>query len=362
MKRKNLILVIAGYICICALICFIVSRPEKQKNESESTKTVYLYGENHAVKYILDYEIELWQKFYNEENMRHLFIENSYSAAQLLNEWMKADDDSILLQLYEDWEGTLIHNQDVIEFFKTIKKTCPETIFHGTDIGHQYNSNGTYYLKQLEEKGLKGSEQYTLTEEGNEQGKAYYNSNSNESLREQYMTKNFIRELDSLPENEKIMGIYGSDHINYYSKYAENNTIMYEQLQKHYKKENINFIVEDLTKIPPSDKYFKSIPTSEININNKTYTGSYFGEQDISFFLKDYKCRKYYRIENSYEDFKDCNKTGEVLPQSNYPVKINKGDVFMIEYYLKDGSSYKTYLRCDGNTFENEITTEVFVF
>ena len=55
--------------------------------------------------------------------MRHLFVEIPYYSAQYLNIWMKAEDDKILMELYEDIDGTLTHVLEVLEFYKSIKKS-----------------------------------------------------------------------------------------------------------------------------------------------------------------------------------------------------------------------------------------------
>ncbi|WP_242860603.1 hypothetical protein [Clostridium sp. KNHs205] len=68
--------------------------------------------------------------------MRHLFIELPYYTAEFLNVWMQSDSDDILDAIYDEWNGTMIHTPDIIEFYKNIKSRCPETIFHGTDVGH----------------------------------------------------------------------------------------------------------------------------------------------------------------------------------------------------------------------------------
>lgn len=78
--------------------------------------------------------------------MRHLFVELSYYTAEFLNIWMQSDNDNILELVYNDWNGTALYNPYTKEFFKNIKNKCPETIFHGTDVGHQYHSTGERFL------------------------------------------------------------------------------------------------------------------------------------------------------------------------------------------------------------------------
>lgn len=171
---------------------------------------IYLYGEAHGVAEILDKEVELWSQYYHNEGMRHLFVELSYFTAEYLNIWMQSDNDDILDEIYEDWKGTRIYNPDTKTFYKQIKSECPETIFHGTDVGHQYNSTGSRFLAYLKANGLTESEEYTLSKEAIEQGRIFY-SNEDSEYREKKMTENFIREFDKLG-GKSIMGIYGSAH------------------------------------------------------------------------------------------------------------------------------------------------------
>ena len=59
-------------------------------------------------------------------------------------------------------EHALIRRRDA-GFYRTIKEQCPETVFHGTDVGHQYDSTGARYQDYLEERGLADTEDYRLT-------------------------------------------------------------------------------------------------------------------------------------------------------------------------------------------------------
>lgn len=195
------------------------SQPAKITGEATSEATpvvtratgqIYLYGEAHGVAKIMDKEYELWSDYYHNKGMRHLFVEQSYFAAEFLNLWMKADNDDILEALYQDSEGTESHTPYTKTFYKKIKSECPETIFHGTDVGHQGDTTGKRFLSYLADNNLTGSEMYTLTAEAIQQGQRYYSSYDG-VYRENKMAENFIRELEKLG-NESIMGIYGSAH------------------------------------------------------------------------------------------------------------------------------------------------------
>lgn len=296
----------------------------------------FLYGESHGEQVIVEHEVAEWQRFYSEEGLRHLFIENSYAAAAYLNQWMHEDNDDILLQLYDDWAGTACHAESTLYFFRTIKETCPETVFHGTDVGHQFASNGTRYLADLEAQGLKNTEAYRLTEENNRQAMEYYETGS-DALRENYMVQNFIRELDSLPPDTKIMGIYGSAHVCYAMDMSGTVSSMIIQLINNYGR---IFTITDLSSMRLE---MEPVSVEELNINGKIYTASCFGDQDLTGF-QDYKSRTFWRLENAFADFSTYQKTGNYLPQANYPVLLYSGDVWMIEYTMIDGTQFINYM------------------
>ena len=170
---------------------------------------ITLYWEIHGNAAIKEYEAERWKECY-DQGMRHLFVELPCYTAQWLNLWMDAEDDGILEQLRRDWEGTYASGAETLDFYRTVKEQCPETVFHGTDVGHQYDSTGARYRDYLEERGLTDTEDYRLTLETIEQGETFYRA-EDDAYRENTMAANFIREFDAL-DGESIMGIYGAAH------------------------------------------------------------------------------------------------------------------------------------------------------
>ena len=313
---------------------------------------IFLYGEEHAAEAILKKEFELWSTYYHDDGMRDLFVELPYYSAEFLNLWMQSDRDDILDQLYQDWEGTAIHSQDVIDFYKQIKRECPETIFHGTDVGHQYHTTGKRYLTYLRENGQgDGSEQYRLAQEAIEQGQYYYR-HSDDVYRENAMVENFIREFDGL-NGVNVMGIYGTAHTWIEGMDYATNTVpcMANQLNRRYGKA---LHTKDLTLV---DNAYR---VDVLQIGDKEYTASYFGRMDLSAFFPDYQYRDFWRLEDAYDDFKDCETTGNVLPYNNYPMEIEESQVFVIEYTKTDGSVIREYHRADGSTWQGTPTTEEF--
>lgn len=315
---------------------------------------IYLYGEMHSVERILEEELRLWSEYYHNQGMRHLFVEYPYYTAEYLNLWMQAEDDAILDQLFEDWAGTAGGTQCVKEFYQAMKQDCPETVFHGTDVGHQYYTTGERYLAYLREQGMEDSEQYRLTQEAIEQGKRYYGKGTqyDDVYRENTMVENFIRAFDQL-DQENIMGIYGSAHtfpdgLNHTGEVP----CMTTQLKEHYgdvvHAESLRLLVaEDMD----------PIRMDTITIDGTDYQASYFGTQDLTGF-PGYAYREFWRLEDAYSDFQDAPLSGDVLPYDNYPMLVEEGQIFVIDYTKADGSVQRVYYRSDGTTW-NELPTTV---
>jgi len=192
--------------------------------------TIRLYGESHGQKAFYDAELELWKECY-EDGARSLFVELPYYTAEFLNIWMSEDSDEIIDQIFDDIKGTASGNTYYNEFFHSIKSECPETVFFGTDVGHQYNITGERYLNYLTEKGLEDSENYRLAKECIDQGIKYYSGETNNGMtpvRESFMVENFKAAFERRV-GDKIMGIYGSYHTD-----LNNPNLMAGQLRAQY--------------------------------------------------------------------------------------------------------------------------------
>ena len=197
----------------------------------DENTAIMLYGEAHGYKEYYDIEVELWKDCY-EEGCRNLFVELPYYSAEFINVWMREDSDEKLDKWFEEIHDTLSGNEYYKEFFLEIKEYCPDTVFYGTDIGHQFDTTGARYLKYLEDKGLEDSEKYKLAKECIRQGQEYRNEdtehNGISSLRETYMVSNFI-DAYTRCGGGKIMGIYGSYHTD-----LENPDLMAGRLKTQY--------------------------------------------------------------------------------------------------------------------------------
>lgn len=358
MKNMKFSVIIAVFAIL--LFTALGSTPVYADKKPEASTTaasgeIYLYGESHGVEAIMDKEFELWYNYYHEENMRHLFVEYPYYTAEYLNMWMDSDNDEILDEIYHDWKGTQAYVPETKEFYQKIKKQCPETVFHGTDVGHQYNTIGERYIRLLQKNGLEDSQQFESAQRAIEQGKNYYGKNGKKAhvYRENKMAENFIREFDKL-NGERVMGIYGAAHIGLDSMNHTNQVeSMANQLHQIY---NDAIYSEDISNIK-SD--LDPIRIDRITINGKTYDASYFGKQDLSTLSDLYISREFWRLEEAYDDFADKHKTGQVLPYSNYPTLVKERQVFVIDYTAKDGSFSRKYFRSDEGFLWNGLKSTV---
>lgn len=194
---------------------------------------IYLYGEEHGIDSVIQKEFEIWYEHYHEDGMRHLFLESPFFTCEFLNIWMREESDEILDALYDDLEGTAAHVPAKKDFYKQIKTKCPETVFHGTDVGHQFYSTGERFLEYLEQRNSEDTEQYRMAREVMEQGKYYY-ENADDVYREHKMTENFMHAFDAL-DGETVMGIYGAAHVHPdQMDYTGQVPCMANQLKTHY--------------------------------------------------------------------------------------------------------------------------------
>ena len=314
-----------------------------------STGQIYLVGEAHGEPHILQRELELWVDYYHNQGLRHLFIEQDYYIGEYLNLWMKADNDDILNDLFTAWTGTVYEdNPHVWDFFQRIKADCPETVFHGTDIGLRHTYAGPRYLAHLLENGLRDSEQYRLTIQCLDQGTAY--RNRGDTYRENTMTENFIRAFDAL-EGESIMGIYGAAHtgLDNLAFYGEVDC-MGTRLVEIY---GDAVHSEDLSVLP--------IRIDTITVAGKEYQASYYGKIIGGSWNADITAVESWRLEGAYDDFKDIPKAPSYTTESAIKVAVESGQVFVIDLTLEDGTVERRFGRTDGS-MEDDGTQIIHFF
>lgn len=327
----------------CLLLC-----------SSACAQPITLYGESqHGNESILAQEAELWYAAYHEQGLRHLFIEMPYYTAEYLNLWMQAADDALLEAVYKDWAGTASDTPAVKAFYQRIKAECPETVFHGTDVGHQYHTTGQRYLDMLAQTGQNDSQQYHFAQAAVEQGKQYYAS-GDQAYRENAMAQNFIDAYERIG-GEAVIGLYGAAHTGLDAMNFDGSAdSMAKQLRSRY-----GDVVASEVLLP----VVEPLRTDTIELGGQTYEASYFGQQSLRGLFEGYDFREFWRLENAYDDVKDCPKTGDMLPYSNYPMPVETGQVFVIDYHMLDGTVNRMYYRSDGNLFgSGQPTTEQFMY
>ena len=127
--KRSKKMIIAITIAVVALIILGFFAMRFFAKRGQSSGEIFLYGEEHSVENILEKEFELWSSYYQNDGVRDLFVELPYYTAEYINLWMKSDGDDILDSLYQDWTGTVMYSQAVVNFYKRIKDECPETVF-----------------------------------------------------------------------------------------------------------------------------------------------------------------------------------------------------------------------------------------
>ena len=214
--KENIKTILVSVLFIVTCLCIsVLDRMDRASDVFPDDKTlIRLYGEAHGAKVYYDIEYQLWKENY-DRGSRSLFLELPYYSAEFLNLWMKEDNDELLDQWFSEISDTLSGNEYYREFLTELRTGCPETVFYGTDVGHQAETTGARYLQYLEAHGLKDTENYSLAEECIRQGREFYESdtqgNGISPIREAYMTENFKAAYERCTD-EKIMGIYGSYH------------------------------------------------------------------------------------------------------------------------------------------------------
>ena len=224
----------------------------------------------------------------------------------------------------------------------------PDTSYIGSG-GWVWDSHGN----AMKEKAGLMTEDYRLTLEAIQQGKTFAERGS-DIYRENRMAENFIREFDAL-DGESVMGIYGAAHTDPDAMADSAGTVpsMAAQLVERY---GDSLHTEDISWIA-----WEPQRTDTLTVAGKEYQASYFGEEDISGWAGDYQSRAFWRLEGAYEDFEDCPESSDVLPCNDYPMPIEAGQVFVLGYTRKDGTSERKYYRSDGEVWNGMDCTTEFI-
>ena len=96
-----------------------------------------------------------------------------------------------------------------------------------------------------------------------------------------------------------------------------------------------------------------------LTINGKDYEASFYGTWYIGDWSQLYQYRKFWRLENPGDDFDDAEALAEMpVPYNQYPMSVEEGQVYVIQYVFEDGTSDQHIMRADpGATWQNMPTT-----
>ena len=343
---------LALVMLIIATACASIEvRTEKSRGQ------IFLYGEIHGIPRILERQLEIWRDYYHNQNMRHMFIEFGFFVAEYLNVWMQSDNDDMLYELYEDWADIGEFMRYYIEFFRTIKREFPETVFHGIDVGFSHSTIGERFLQYLRDNDMQGTERYLLTVEAIEQREHFLRYNDFE-FRVTRMTENFIREFDRLGDRN-VMGIFGAFHtsLGLYSYSRSDLPAIPTMAQRLRERYGDSVHTTDLSRYA---RLIDPIRVDIISISGVDYEASYFGTDFTAF--GDFVSRSFWRLENAYDDFSVKPTNGDWLPFDNYPMWIEINQVFVVDIARTDGAVLRLFFRSDGEYWYGmPITTGVSV-
>ena len=314
--------------------------PEKARNGK-----ILLYGEFHGNQLHYERELALWSECYGE-GMLDLILETPCYTAEYLNRWLRAESDEILDRLFLDYQGTLWDTPSHRAFFQAIKETCPETVFHGVDVGMN-TDRGWRYIHLLEAEGLRDDPSYTRARECLAQGRTYSSktvSYAGAQYRDDCLAENFAAVFDNL-NGRDVMGIFGCFHINGddSARPSPEYATMLDQLLRRY----------------PEAIEIKTFPPvmETLTAAGREYSAEYGGM--TASYRTGYAPRRFWKLADAYEDFKNCPLTGEYFLSLPFPEEI--GQVYVIERQLEDGTVSVRYYRSDGSWMEGYWMAEEFL-
>ena len=67
---------------------------------------------------------------------------------------------------------------------------------------------------------------------------------------------------------------------------------------------------------------------------------------------------EFWQLDGAYQALKNSGKTGDWLPQSNYPMKVEANQVYVIDYTKTDNSKMRLYYISEGKMQNGQLITE----
>jgi len=320
----------------------VIAEPPPREELPLPPGSILLFGEGHGSAPTIARQLELWGYYYTYHGMRHMFKESCYAGVAFLNMWMQADDDTILYELFEDKRGTFGASPYRWAFFRDIKTYFPETIFHGTDVAHQYHSTSKRFLQYLIDNDLQDSESYRRVRENIEQYRHFrreteLRGSHAHDIRSYYMPRNFIREFDSL-YNQSVMAIHGAAHVSFGGLRGFPDVVTLAMiLYEHY---------GDALQTFDMRRYFfiqEPYRVDTIAIAGIDFEASYFGMSDSGF--------EAWRLEDAYKHFYDTPTNSLVLDFGAFPMFVEAGQVLVVDRHSDDGNVRRYLYRATSGQY-----------
>ncbi len=321
-------------LCLILLAVSVPTRAESQ---------ILLCGEDHTDAACMERELSLWRARYAAGD-RDLFLEMGAATAELLNRWMTTGDESFWELVYRNWEGTASQTPERERFFRTIRAACPETVFYGIDVEHQYKTTGAFCLALLEKEGRQGSEAYRKALRSVEQAQRFYEGwdgdllSRDNAYREDTLAENFRREYESLGR-KRVMGIFGAAHTDPYGPdfYTGTTPSMAAQLRTRYGGD-----------VACRDLRGEGLPRlTTLTVSGQEYRAIYYGETPLRN-MGLLRSREFWRLPETYAEFSRWPGSGDNLPGSEYAMAVRPGEAYAIHYRRWDGTDFWWYGVCDG--------------
>ena len=330
-------------LCLVLAAVLVPTRAERQ---------ILLCGESHDEAQCKEQELALWRACYAAGD-RDLFLELGAATTELLNRWMRTGDESFWDLVYRNWEGTLSQTELTEDFYRQLRADCPETVFHGIDLEHQYRTTGRFCLALLEKEGRQGTDTYRKVLRSVEQGERFYQGwdgdlfSRDNAYRENVLAENFRSEYEALG-CRRVMGIFGAAHTDPYGMdyYTSSVPSMGRQLKNRY---GGDVLCRDLRGDGLPE------PTA-LTIAGKEYAAIYYGGMDIPRHGI-VRSGEFWRLRDAYGDLSQWERSGGALPGNEYPMSVTAGEAYAIHYACWDGTDFWWYGVCDGEWRDSVLNT-----
>ena len=99
--------------------------------------------------------------------------------------------------------------------------------------------------------------------------------------------------------------------------------------------------------------------TDTIEMGGKEYTAEYFGKVLLPD-EPDCEYQEYWRLEDAFEDSKDMKRLYSYQAYFMFPMKVEDGQVILVEDTKNNGTKERWFYRADGFTVRGDKLAECF--